>query len=153
MVARGGRGGSGDPEPACGVIRSASRLAGRAALAIGAGALIAFMDLAGTAARPGSASSSDRPPKILTATATYHENTGTVAFSVEVQRHPQKVVVSHGGRHLPATPVRHLQYWWQTRSVQGTKRNCYRIRVKARNRHGLSSRRMRAGRVGSKGCS
>jgi hypothetical protein len=120
---------------------------------IGVGVLVAFTVLMGATALPGAASSSDRPPKILTATATYHENTGTVAFSVEVQRRPKRVVVSHGGRHLPATPVRHLQYWWQTRSVQGAKRNCYRIRVKARNRHGITKRRMRAGRIGSNGCS
>jgi hypothetical protein len=118
----------------------------------GLGALIAFAVLA-WAALPGASSSSDRPPKILTATATWHPATSKVAFSVEVQRHPRKVMVSHGGVHLVGHRVKNLHSWWQTRSVDSAKKQCYRIRVKARNGHGVSTRRMRAGRLGSKGCS
>ena len=121
-------------------------------LATGVGALVAFAILAG-ATPPGASSSSGRPPKILTATATWHPATHKVAFSVEVQRRPRKVMVSHGGVHMPGHRVKHLRYWWQTRNVDAAKKRCYRIRVKARNGHGVSTRRMRAGRLGSKGCS
>jgi hypothetical protein len=119
---------------------------------MGVGALIAFALLAWVAL-PGASSSSDRPPKILTATATWHPATSKVAFSVEVQRHPKKVMVSHGGVHLLGHRVENLRFWWQTRNVDAAKKRCYRIRVKARNRHGITTRRMRAGRLGSNGCS
>jgi hypothetical protein len=131
---------------------SAPRVARRAALGTGVGALIGFAVLAWTAL-PGASSSTDRPPKILTATATYHEAADKVAFSVEVQRRPRRVMVSHGGVHLVGHRVKHLHYWWQTQNVDAAKKRCYRIRVKARNGHGVSARRMRAGRLGSDGCS
>jgi hypothetical protein len=118
----------------------------------GIGALIAFVVLA-WAALPSASSGSDRPPKILTATATWHPATHQIAFSVEVQRRPRRVMVSHAGVHLVGHRVKHLHYWWQTRSIDAAKKRCYRIRVKARNRHGVTTRRMRAGRLGSHGCS
>ena len=92
------------------------------------------------------------PPKIIRATATYHETTNKVAFSVELHRHPKKVTVFHAGKRLPASRRAHLQFWWQSKETSAPKRNCYRIRVKARNGHGLTTRSMRAGRIGSKGC-
>jgi hypothetical protein len=100
----------------------------------------------------GARSRSGKPPRIVTATATYHESTGNVAFSVEVQRRPRKVTVFHGGTRLPAHNVKYLKYWWDTGQTQAQKRSCYRIRVKARNGHGLSTRRLGAGRLGTKGC-
>jgi len=94
-----------------------------------------------------------RPPKIYPMpTATYHQNTGTVAFDVEVGRRPRRVIVFHGGHRLPAKRVPHLQRWWETHDTPATKKRCYHIRVKARNRFGRSERRLRAGRIGSQGC-
>ena len=104
------------------------------------------------AALSGASPRSKKPPRIITATATYQRTTGKVAFSVEVQRRPKRVTVFHGGTRLPAHHVRHLQYWWETHRKHAAKRRCYPIRVKARNRHGLSTRQLGAGRVGTKGC-
>jgi len=95
----------------------------------------------------------DKPPRIFGATAAYHKDTGTVGFSVEVHRRPRKVTVFHGGHRLPAHRKRHLPFWWQTKVITAQKRNCYRIRVKARNGHGLTTKRVGAGRLGSNGCS
>ena len=101
---------------------------------------------------PGAGAVTRKPPQIHFATATYRDDLGKVAFSVETERHPRKVTVFHAGVRLPADPVPHLKHYWQTKRTPAAKRNCYRIRVKARNRYGLTTRRLRAGREGSKGC-
>ena len=116
------------------------------------GIVLTAVAIFAAAALSGARPRSQKPPRILTATATYHSTTGKVAFSVEVQRHPKKVTVFHGGSRLPAHHVRHLPYWWDTHQTPAAKRRCYPIRVKARNRHGVSIRRLRAGRVGTKRC-
>jgi len=124
----------------------------RRTYALAAGALLAAVVLSATASLSGARSDSGKPPRIVTATATYHETTGKVGFSVEVQRRARKVTVFHGGTRLPAHHIKQLKYWWDTGQTQARKRRCYPIRVKARNGHGLSTRRLRAGRLGTKGC-
>ena len=114
--------------------------------------LLVVVTLAAVALLPAAEAGSGDRPKIISATATWHRVTKKVAFSVEIHRNPRKVVVIHGGKHLPASKVFHLPATWETRNVQARKRRCYRIRVKARNSHGLSTRRMHAGRIGSRGC-
>ena len=101
----------------------------------------------------GTSAATGKRPAIHFATATYRDDLGKVAFSVETERHTRKVVVFHAGVRLPAKRAPHLKHYWQTQRMQAAKRNCYRIRVKARNGNGVTTRRMRAGRIGSKGCS
>jgi hypothetical protein len=127
---------------------------GRTRLARGAGVPLALVAtiLVGVAALPVAEAGSGSRPKIIGATATWHRVTKKVAFSVEIHRHPSKVVVIHGGARLPASKVANLPYNWETRNVNARKRRCYPIRVKARNHNGLSTRRLRAGRIGSRGC-
>jgi hypothetical protein len=139
-------------EPSVGSVRGSRAARGRLPRGLAASLVLVAAILVGIAALPAAQAGSGSRPKIISATATWHRVKHKVAFSVEIHRHANRVVVIHGGVHLPASKVGFLPYNYETRNVHARKRRCYPIRVKARNHNGLSTRRLRAGRIGTKGC-
>src|SRR5262249_31161478 len=93
-----------------------------------------------------------KPPRIgPLAVATSVDTSSKLEFSVHVHK-AKKVHVKLKGSTHSGDPVQHLHDWWQANFSGGPVRDCYEIKITARNGHGKTIRRRHAGRQGTNGC-
>lgn len=107
------------------------------------------------AAGPGPADGRIKKPEIVKAWA--NTEGGELVFTVKVSMGKGKrsfwdVDVTYRGAKRDSTPYRTASTLFETDPFPVANRQCYRIKVKATNKRGTTTRRLNAGKQSTNGC-
>lgn len=116
---------------------------------VAAAALVAALVLGGALVPAPVAKPKKNPPEVQPrGLAIFVADEGVVKLAVHVRR-ADRVIIHYAGRQHPAEQIAELPWSWQTAFDGAAQRSCYQLEVGASNKHGRTSRKLKACRPGT----